>query len=42
MIGGGSRGKDRGQWDGWELEEPNKRPTSARVRFDPLGCAGPQ
>ena len=24
--GGGSRGKDRGQWDGWGLEEPSKRP----------------
>ena len=28
MIGGGSRGKDRGQWDGWGLEEPSKRPDS--------------
>ena len=26
MIGGGSRGKDSGQWDGRELEEPSKRP----------------
>ena len=28
MIGGGSRGKDRGQWDGWRLEETSKRPAS--------------
>ena len=25
MIGGGSRGKDRGQWDGWGLGEASKR-----------------
>ena len=28
MMGGGSRGKDRGQWGGWELEEVSKRPAS--------------
>ena len=28
VIGGGSRGKDRGQWDRWGLEEPSKRPAS--------------
>ena len=28
IIGGGSRGKDRGQWGGWELEEASKRPAS--------------
>ena len=26
MIGGGSRGKDMGQWNGCGLEEPSKRP----------------
>ena len=26
MIGGRSRGKDRGQWDGWGLEKASKRP----------------
>ena len=26
MIGGGSRGTDRSQWNGWGLEEPSKRP----------------
>ena len=31
MIGGGSRGKDRGQWDGWGLEEASKRPVSAEM-----------
>ena len=35
MIGGGSRGKDRDQWDGWGLEEPSKRPASPRsMSFD--------
>ena len=24
VIRGGSRGEDRGQWDGWGLEEPSK------------------
>ena len=31
MIGGGSRGKDRGQWDGWGLEEVSKRPAGEAV-----------
>ena len=26
MIEGGSRGKNRSQWNGWGLEEPSKRP----------------
>ena len=26
IIGGGSRDKDGGQWDGWGLEEASKRP----------------
>ena len=34
MIGGGSRGKDRGQWDGWGLEEASKRPTSGGKTID--------
>ena len=41
MIGGGSRGKDRGQWDGWALEESSKRPSGTRSRFLSLftdGC----
>ena len=28
MIGGGCKGKNRGQWNEWGLEEPNKRPAS--------------
>ena len=28
MIGGVSREKERGQWDGWGLEEPSKKPAS--------------
>ena len=24
IIGGGSRGKDCGQWNGWGLEEPSR------------------
>ena len=28
MIGGGFRGKDRSQWDGWGLEEDSKRPAA--------------
>ena len=31
MIGGGSRGKDRGQWDGLGLEEPGKRPAGEEI-----------
>ena len=26
MIGSESRAKDKGQWDGWGLEKPSKRP----------------
>ena len=29
VIGGGSRRKDRGQWEGWGLEEPRKKPGTA-------------
>ena len=36
MIGGGSREKDRGQWDGWGIEEPRKIHSSPRE----AGCSG--
>ena len=34
MIGGGSRRKNRGQWDGWRLEKAIKRPAGEFVFND--------
>ena len=39
MIGGGSRGKDRGQWDGWGLEECSKSPADG-VGVEVRGAGG--
>ena len=38
--GGGSRGKDRGQWDGWGLEKGGKRPAGGGVQEMRWGGGG--
>ena len=41
MIGGGSREKDRGQWNGWGLEDSIKRPAVSLITlWTPTNPAG--